>query len=117
MRVVGLAGPYDFLPLTDPELIEIFGEAPAAQQQSQPVRYVGGDEPPMLLLHGDADRVVELQNSTSLQHALQRKGGTAELKVYPGMGHLGIVLALRKSPERSPVLRDTLQFLRQCRAP
>ncbi|KER82735.1 alpha/beta hydrolase [Xanthomonas arboricola] len=115
--VVGLAGPYDFLPLTDPELIEIFGEAPAAQQQSQPVHYVGGDEPPMLLLHGDADRVVELQNSTSLQHALQRKGDTAELKVYPGMGHLGIVLALRKPPERSPVLRDTLQFLRQCRAP
>ncbi|MBB5863440.1 alpha/beta hydrolase [Xanthomonas sp. 3058] len=115
--VVGLAGPYDFLPIDDPELIEIFGQAPDAQRQSQPVHYVGGDEPPMLLLHGDADRVVELQNSISLQHALQRKGGTAELKVYPGMGHLGIVLALRKSPERSPVLRDTLQFLRQCRAP
>ncbi|CAD1792496.1 alpha/beta hydrolase [Xanthomonas arboricola pv. juglandis] len=115
--VVGLAGPYDFLPTSDPELVEIFGKAPQTQQQSQPVHFVGGDEPSMLLLHGDADHVVELQNSTSLQQALQRTGGTAELKIYPGMGHLGLVLALRKSPERSPVLRDTLQFLRQCRAP
>ncbi|MFA1287963.1 alpha/beta hydrolase [Xanthomonas axonopodis pv. nakataecorchori] len=115
--VVGLAGPYDFMPMTDSELVEIFGDAPAAQRQSQPVRYVGGDEPPMLLLHGDADRVVELQNSISLQQALKREGGSAELKVYPGMGHLGILLALRKSPERSQVLNDTLQFVRQCRVP
>ncbi|MFA4578885.1 alpha/beta hydrolase, partial [Xanthomonas perforans] len=34
-----------------------------------------------------------------------------------GMGHLGILLALRKSPERSQVLNDTLQFVRQCRVP
>lgn len=115
--VVGLAGPYDFMPMTDPELVEIFGDAPAAQRQSQPVRYVGGDEPPMLLLHGDADRVVELQNSISLQQALKHEGGSAELKVYTGMGHLGILLALRKSPERSQVLNDTLQFVRQCRVP
>ncbi|MCC4618822.1 alpha/beta hydrolase [Xanthomonas cassavae CFBP 4642] len=115
--VVGLAGPYDFLPMTDPELVEIFGDAPAAQRQSQPVEYVGGDEPPMLLLHGDADRVVELENSSSLQKALHRKGGVAEMKVYPGMGHMGIVLALRKPPQRSAVLRATLEFLRICKAP
>ncbi|RBD05741.1 alpha/beta hydrolase, partial [Xanthomonas oryzae pv. oryzae] len=78
--------------------------------------YVGGDEPPMLLLHGDADRVVELQNSISLQQALKRRGDSAELKVYPGIGHLGILLALRQPPERSQVLSDTLQFVRQCRA-
>ncbi|MFO3703469.1 alpha/beta hydrolase [Xanthomonas codiaei] len=115
--VVGLAGPYDFLPMTDPELVEIFGDAPAAQRQSQPVEYVGGDEPPMLLLHGDADRVVELENSSTLQKALHRKGGVAALKVYPGMGHMGIVLALRKPPQRSAVLRDTVEFLRACKAP
>ncbi|MCC8539157.1 alpha/beta hydrolase [Xanthomonas axonopodis pv. poinsettiicola] len=115
--VVGLAGPYDFLPMTDPELVEIFGDAPAAQRQSQPVEYVGGDEPPMLLLHGDADRVVELENSSTLQKALHRKGSVAALKVYPGMGHMGIVLALRKPPQRSAVLRDTVEFLRTCKAP
>lgn len=115
--VVGLAGPYDFLPMTDPELVDIFGDTPAAQRQSQPVRYVDGDEPPMLLLHGDADRVVERHNSISLQQALKRAGGDAELKVYPDMSHLGILLTLRKSPERSQVLSDTLEFVRKCRAP
>ncbi|KAB7764873.1 alpha/beta hydrolase [Xanthomonas maliensis] len=115
--VIGLAGPYDFLPMTDPELVEIFGQAQSAQRQSQPVRYVGGDEPPMLLLHGDADRVVELENSISLQRAVQRHGGNAQLKVYPGMGHMGIVLALRKQPAQSAVLRDSLEFLQHCHAP
>src|SRR5690606_21524844 len=52
--VVGVAGPYDFLPLKDTTLMAIFGSRddwPA----SQPVNFVDGDEPPFLLLQGDKD--------------------------------------------------------------
>ncbi|CAD7716092.1 hypothetical protein LMG31886_18860 [Xanthomonas hydrangeae] len=111
---VGLAGPYDFSPMTDPELIQIFGTSPAEQEASQPIRHVDGDEPPMLLLHGDADHVVEPRNSTVLAAAEQQAGVQAHRIFYPGMGHMRLVLSLRKD---SQVMRDTLQFLRQCRAP
>ncbi|MCC5066875.1 alpha/beta hydrolase [Xanthomonas campestris] len=114
---VGLAGPYDFSPMTDPELIEVFGTSPAQQAASQPVVHADGDEPPMLLLHGQDDRVVEPRNSTSLAAAERRVGVQANTTFYPGMGHMGLVLSLRKNPADSPALRDTLQFLRDCKAP
>ncbi|MFC6841863.1 alpha/beta hydrolase [Xanthomonas theicola] len=114
--LVGLAGPYDFLPLTDPDLIGMFGRDPTQQRHSQPVAFVDGDEPPALLLHGDADRVVEPRNSRSLQAALQRAGVPAELKTYPGVGHLRLVLALRKDAPALPVMADSIAFVRQCPA-
>ncbi|MCS3807063.1 alpha/beta hydrolase [Xanthomonas sp. 4461] len=114
---VGLAGPYDFLPMTDPELVQIFGTSQDEQARSQPVLHVDGNEPPMLLLHGDADRVVEPQNSTALASAMRGEGKNVQVKLYPGVGHMGLVLAFRKPPADSPELRDTLHFLRQCQAP
>ncbi|MCC4593191.1 alpha/beta hydrolase [Xanthomonas campestris pv. cannae] len=114
--LVGLAGPYDFLPLTDPDLIGMFGQDPAQQRRSQPVNFVDGDEPPALLLHGDADTVVEPHNSQSLQAALQRVGVPAELKTYPGVGHMRLVLALRKDDPALPVMADSIAFVRACPA-
>ncbi|APO94161.1 alpha/beta hydrolase [Xanthomonas vesicatoria] len=114
---VGLAGPYDFLPMTDPELVEIFGTSHDDQVRSQPVLHVDGNEPPMLLLHGDADRIVEPQNSVALASAMRSKGKSVQVKLYPGVGHMRLALAFRKPPADSPELRDTLQFLRQCKAP
>lgn len=110
---IGLAGPYDFLPLTDPKFIDMFGHTPQAQRQSQPVNFVDGNEPPMLLLQGLADRVVKPQNARSLASAMQRLGEPVELKLYPGIGHAAILLAL-SSPFRrkAPVLQDCLAFIR-----
>ena len=48
--VIGLAGPYDFLPLRDETLKTIFGPEPLAQ--TQPIAHAGGEAPPMLLLFG-----------------------------------------------------------------
>jgi acetyl esterase/lipase len=44
--VIGIAGPYDFLPLTDPKLIEIFGGA--RNTAMLPITYIDGKRPPML---------------------------------------------------------------------
>ena len=112
--LVGLAGPYDFLPLTDTDLIGMFGRDPAQQRRSQPVAFVDGDEPPALLLHGADDRVVEPRDSRSLQAALHRAGVPAELKIYPGVGHLRLALALRKDDPALPVMADSIAFVRQC---
>ncbi|KOR40154.1 carboxylesterase [Xanthomonas oryzae] len=112
--VVGLAGPYVFMPLTDRDLIEIFGSTAAA---AEPISHVDGDEPPMLLQHGARDKVVAPSNSIAMQAALQRADGNAQLALYPDMGHMRLLLSLDRPPARSQVMRDTAAFLHHCRAP
>ena len=41
----------------------------------------------MLVLHGDADRVVPLAQAQALIGAIRAAGGTVELMVYEGEGH------------------------------
>lgn len=107
--VVALAGPYDFLPLTDPELWEVFGKE-ADWPLSQPVNFASGDEPPFLLLHGRKDRIVWALNSERLQAKLQAAGSSARYVPIAGTGHIGILLSLRRE-EPSPALAETLRFL------
>lgn len=56
-------------------------------EEISPARLVTGREPPFLIIHGDADQVVPLEQSEILLAALQEKGVTAELIVKPGGGH------------------------------
>lgn len=111
--VVGIAGPYDFLPLTDPGLRAVFGDE-SGWQASQPVHFVDGDEPPFLLLHGDADRSVGLRNSETLAERLRASGGKVEHRVYPDVGHVRILSAFR-FPRLAPTLRDTAAFIHAAR--
>src|SRR6202012_601548 len=53
--VVGLSGPYDFLPLRSQELMTIFGPE-ASRPDTQPITHVKGGEPTMLLIAGDRDK-------------------------------------------------------------
>jgi acetyl esterase/lipase len=93
--VVGLAGPYDFLPFDKPSSIEAFGRAPDPKA-TQPISFVRADAPPALLLTGDADDVVRPRNSRALAAALRLKGATVEEHEYAGVGHIGLLLALSK---------------------
>jgi len=87
---VGMSGPYDFLPIKDPVLQEIF--APKSDwPRSQPINFVDGDEPPMLLMHGDADNTVYPKNSRNLATKINDSGGSAILKIYPGVDHVGLI--------------------------
>ncbi|MEO8809712.1 MAG: alpha/beta hydrolase [Rhodanobacter sp.] len=110
---IGLAGPYDFLPLKDPDFIDMFGSTHEAQLRSQPVHFVDGDEPPMLLLQGAGDKVVQPRNATSLAAAMKREGESVQVKMYPDIGHSAILLAMsRPFRGKAPVLDDTLAFIR-----
>ncbi|MBS0322154.1 MAG: alpha/beta hydrolase [Proteobacteria bacterium] len=88
--MIGLAGPYDFLPVTDPTLQRLFGADPA----TQPIHYVRADAPPLWLAHGTADTTVAPGNSERLAARAQAAGGRATLRLYPGVGHVGLVLRL-----------------------
>lgn len=109
---VGLAGPYDFLPFTDADIRALMG--PEAQwPTTQPVNFVDGAEPPMLLLHGADDTIARPTNSTSLASRLEAAGGRAEAKIYPRVEHYRILVALAR-PFRgiAPVLDDATSFMR-----
>jgi carboxymethylenebutenolidase len=43
--------------------------------------------PPVLILHGEDDRVVPVTEATRLQRLLERSGAHCEMKLYPGAGH------------------------------
>jgi acetyl esterase/lipase len=108
--VIGIAGPYDFLPLKNPKLIDGFGP-PSRWPDSQPIRFVRGGEPPFLLLRGDADRIVEPRNSTAMAAALRAHGDAVTERTYAGVGHFRILAAIRFT-SLAPTLDDVVDFVR-----
>jgi dipeptidyl aminopeptidase/acylaminoacyl peptidase len=52
-----------------------------------PARLVTPQAPPFLLIHGDADPLVPLQQSQTMLAALKKAGVSAELIVKAGSGH------------------------------
>ncbi len=56
-------------------------------KQISPARLVTANAPPFLLIHGDADQVVPLQQSELMLAALKQANVPAELIVKKGGGH------------------------------
>jgi len=55
--------------------------------QASPITYVTADDPPFLIVHGDRDELVPIQQSELLLEALKKAGVEAELHVVKGAGH------------------------------
>lgn len=111
--MAGLAGPYDFLPLTDGIARRTFGQA-ADLPGTQPMAYVRADSPPAFLASGDADAVVWPRNTKALAKSYRDAGAAVEERYYEGVDHIRIVLALSR-PLRGglPVLDEMIGFLRR----
>jgi acetyl esterase/lipase len=108
---IGISGPYDFLPLKDDELIAIFGGA--NRPQTQPIHYIDGARPPMLLATGTKDTTVSPGNTSRLAEKLRSIGSPVEERTYPGIGHIGIILSLLPGLRgRTPLYGDMLEFIR-----
>lgn len=91
--MVGLAGPYDFYPFTSDSAQEAFGHV-AAPATTQPVTYVRGDAPPLLLLTGDLDTTVKPRNSLALANAMTAVGAPTQAVVLKGVSHESIIMKL-----------------------
>ncbi|WP_197076514.1 alpha/beta hydrolase [Luteimonas sp. FCS-9] len=106
--VIGLAGPYDFA--IGPRLAPVFGP-PAQWPEAMALRFVDGDEPPFLLVHGDDDRTVDVGNSRRLDAALRGRGEASTLLILPGANHFAPAAAFY-DPARAPaVLPTVLDFV------
>ena len=109
--VIGLAGPYDFLPFTSDGAKAALGIWPKPEE-TQPIHYARGDAPSLLLLHGDTDETVKPGNSTRLAAAIIAKGGQAAAKIYKGVDHSDIVMAIaRPFRKKAPVIDDVVAFV------
>lgn len=109
--VIGLSGPYDFLPLEEDDLRDMLGP-PSNYDLSQPIHFVHSGAPPMLLVQGERDRTVGAFNSKNLAAALRAAGDTVTLKLYPELAHAETVAALSEvARARAPILEDIKTFL------
>jgi acetyl esterase/lipase len=109
--VIGLSGPYDFLPLLEADVQDMFGPPPL-YPESQPINYVRADAPPMLLIHGLKDETVWPKNSRNLATALSARGVPVTLKLYPKLVHADTVGALSAPLRgRAPTLADIAAFI------
>jgi len=109
--VIGLAGPYHFTPRSK-TLTKIFNGAenfPAMQAGN----FVDGDEPPMVLLHGEEDNTVNRINVRTLSEALEQVGICHQKRIYPEVGHIGMIGAFTWAYESEPIVSDVEAFARQ----
>jgi dipeptidyl aminopeptidase/acylaminoacyl peptidase len=75
----------------DEWMIPFFGRSvyddPAVYEKSDPLHFVKKVKTPTLILVGDSDGEVPMEQSLEWQHALQTMKVPVELVVYPGEGH------------------------------
>ena len=110
--LLGLSGPYDFLPLTeDNYLQQLF--PPSNREAAQAINYVSSKSPATLLIHGGDDDIVEPGNSERLAARLQEFDVPVTMKNYAGVGHGRIVVALAPPLDFiASTLEDCIAFIR-----
>lgn len=107
---IGLAGPYNFLPLKSNKLKKIFPEK--IRTSSQPIKYIDGNEMPILLLHGKKDTTVLPKNSESLAEKIKSKNGNVTLRLYENTNHTKIIAPfIRGFEDSAPTVRDIVSFI------
>jgi acetyl esterase/lipase len=73
----------------------------ALAKRLSPITYANAKYPPTLIVHGDSDKIVPLQQAQAMDHALATAGVEHKLEVVPGGGHddktfgPGLIKALR----------------------
>lgn len=90
--ILAQSTPYG-LGVRKPALDKLLGGQPEAVPElaklASPVFYVDRNDPPLLLLHGDHDPQMPINQSHELQGAYEKLGLDAELDVVHGAGHAG----------------------------
>ena len=98
---VGFAGPTDWNLLSElehkhPAYRKLIGYEPGTPYSKldadrmndvSPLSFVSEDDPPIMIIHGDADTIVPVQHATRLHKQLESLGVETELIIVEGAGH------------------------------
>ena len=91
---IGMAGPYDFIPVENPTTRPVF-LFPNTPPASQPIMHVSADAPPALLIAARRDTLVEpMRNTGGLAMRLRAAGVGVEEVYYDGVSHTTLVASL-----------------------
>jgi acetyl esterase/lipase len=91
---IGLAGPYNFLPIENPNVQPVFFH-PHTPPASQPINHVDPSSPPALLIAAEEDKVVNpVLNTRELAEALRNHGVSVETFYFDEVGHATLVATL-----------------------
>lgn len=77
---IGAAFVFEFMGATPDQQPERYAEA-------SPITFVGPHAPPFLIVHGDHDDIVPIEQSERLRDALAAAGVPCEFHVFPGEAH------------------------------
>ncbi|AEG94799.1 alpha/beta hydrolase [Ramlibacter tataouinensis] len=109
---IGIAGPYDFLPIGNRATQVAFGW-PQTPADSQPVRHVSGQAPRTLLLAAARDTTVDPRRGTvNLGQRLAAAGVPVQVRLFENVNHATVLGAIAR-PLRflAPVLDEVLGFI------
>lgn len=110
--VVGLSGPYDFLPLNSGLTQSAFGKW-SKPEETQPIAFARKGAPPMLLITSAGDQLVGERNAIRLAERLKAAGSEVKLIRYGPVSHEGVVMSLAVPfSGTAPVLKDSVAFLK-----
>jgi acetyl esterase/lipase len=111
---IGLAGPYDFLPIDDRKTQVAF-EWPNTAPDSQALFHASSASPPALLLAPTNDNLVDTRRSTvGMAQRLKSSGVRVESELYDTVSHVTIVATIASVLRgRAPVLERLTDFVKR----
>jgi len=110
---IGLAGPYDFLPIQNRTTRPVF-DYPDTRADSQPIEHVSGTAPPALLIAARKDGTVNpVRNTGGLAARLRSAGVPVRELYYDGVNHATLVASLSSTLHGlAPTLDAVQDFVR-----
>ncbi|MET0333519.1 MAG: alpha/beta hydrolase [Rhizobacter sp.] len=109
---IGLAGPYEFLPITNPQAQVVFHH-PDYPPGTQPIAYVRRSSPRAFLGAAHNDQLVSpVRNTEQMAERLKAAGVPVQVKLYDGVNHVTLVASMAWSLRwMSTVLDDVSAFM------
>lgn len=110
---IGLAGPYDFLPIGDPQAQAAFNW-PNTPRDSQPLAHASAASPRALLMAASKDNLVYPDRNTGqMAAALRAAGVPVQVQLFDNLSHVTLIGAFGKPVQwlGGPVLPPVMGFL------
>ena len=114
--VVDMFGPTDLTaPMTTNQQLALLVNAfpPNLYAAGSPVTYVSPDDPPFLILHGDRDELVPVEQALILYNRLSEQGVPAKLVIVQNAGHGFNPVGGTPDPDPAQISQMVLDFFLQ----